>query len=143
MFWDLVDPGHVESADLGYNEYDGAGTWMTYLSCMPDDVEKNLNRMQAVFDDVNSNGISEEELDQAKNKVASRIVLRGERPMGRLSSLGNNWVYRNEYASVADDLATVRAITLDEVRETLDAFPIRMTTTVGVGPRENLDVSID
>lgn len=138
LFWDLVDPGHVESADLGYNEYDGTGTWMTYLSCMPDDVEENIRRMKRVFDDVNAEGIRLEELDQAKNKVASRIVLRGERPMGRLSSLGGNWVYRGHYRSVADDLATVRAISLDDIRLLLEKYPIEMITTVGVGPRDSL-----
>ena len=138
LFWELVDPGHVESADLGYNEYDGAGTWMTYLSCMPDDVEKNIQRMSAVFEEVNKNSITADELEQAKNKVASRIVLRGERPMGRLSSLGGNWVYRGEYSSVADDLEIVRGVSLQNINAVLEQFPLTMTTTVGVGPRENL-----
>ncbi len=57
----------------------------------------------------------EEELEQAQNKVASRIVLRSERPMGRLSSLGSNWVYRGEYRSVQDDLDAFRKITADDV----------------------------
>lgn len=140
LFWELVDPGHVESADLGYNEYDGAGTWMTYLSCMPDDTESNIRRMENVFEDVNRDGIRVDELEQAKNKVASRIVLRGERPMGRLSSLGGNWVYRGEYASVADDLDRIRSVSLEDIRELLDKYPIRMNTTVGVGPRESLEL---
>lgn len=140
LFWDMVDPGFVDSAELGYNEYDGAGTWMTYLSCAPQDVEKNLQRMQDVFDEVNRNGITEEELEQARNKVASRIVLQGERPMGRLSSLGNNWVYRGEYRSMADDLQTVRSIKLEEIAELREQFPITMYTTVGVGPRSELKI---
>ncbi len=138
LFWDMVDPGFVDSAELSYNEYDGAGTWMTYLSCAPEDVETNLKRMQSVFDEVNRDGVTEEELEQAKNKVASRIVLRGERPMGRLSSLGGNWVYRKEYCSVADDLQTVRAVSLNDINALLKQFPVTMTTTVGVGPRETL-----
>lgn len=138
LFWDLVDPGYVEAADLGYNEYDGAGTWMTYLSCKPEEVEENLSRMQKVFDDVNQNGVTAEELEQAKNKVASRIVLRGERPMGRLTALGSNWVYRGEYQTVADDLKIVRAISLQDINELLEVFPIRLNTTVGVGPRDEL-----
>ncbi len=140
LFWELVDPGYVESADLGYNEYDGAGTWMTYLSCMPDDVEKNIARMHKVFHDVNQGGITAEELEQAKNKVASRVVLRGERPMGRLASLGGNWVYRKEYNSIADDLAIVRGLSLKDVGELLEKYPLKFNTTVGVGPREKLDL---
>ena len=138
LFWELVDPGHAEAADLGYNEYDGAGTWMTYLSCQPEQVKSNLANMQRVFDDVNRDGITAEELEQARNKVASRIVLRGERPMGRLSSLGNNWVYRNEYRSVAEDLQTIRSVTLKDVRDVLDQFPLQMQTTAGVGPLETI-----
>lgn len=138
LFWELVDPGYVEAADLGYNEYDGAGTWMTYLSCLPEEVEENVERMQRVFDEVNRTAVSVEELEQAKNKVASRIVLRGERPMGRLSALGGNWVYRQEYQSVADDLKIVRAVTQDDIARLLKDFPIQLITTVGVGPRKEL-----
>ena len=36
--------------------------------------------------------------------------------MGRLASLGHNWLYRHEYRSVADDLATLRAITTADIR---------------------------
>lgn len=140
LFWELVDPGHVESADLAYNEYDGAGAWMSYLSCLPEDTEQNLVRMQNVFEDVNRNGISADELEQARNKVASRIVLRGERPMGRLSSLGSNWVYRREYCSIADDLRIVRSVSLKDIGQLLEQYPIRMVTTVGVGPREQLEI---
>lgn len=138
LFWELVDPGHADSADLGYSEYEGAGAWMGYLSCSPEDVAENMARCQRVFDEVNLKGINSDELEQARNKVASRIVLRGERPMGRLSSLGGNWMYRNEYRSIAADLQTIRGLTLKDIREVLDRFPITMTTTVGVGPLKGL-----
>ena len=138
LFWELVDPGLAESADLSYSEYDGAGAWMSYLSCSPEMVEENIARCQKIFDDVNANGITAEELEQARNKVASRIVLRGERPMGRLSSLGGNWMYRQEYRSIADDLQSIRRITLQEIQEVLQRYPISMSTTVGVGPLTEL-----
>jgi predicted Zn-dependent peptidase len=134
MFWDIVDPGHADSAELGYNEYDGAGTWMMYLSCHPDQTAENLQRMQDIFDVVNKDGVTEDELEQARNKVASRIVLRGERPMGRLSSLGGNWVYRGEYCSVANDLEIVRSIGASQIRALLEKYPLNVNTTVGVGP---------
>ncbi len=140
LFWELVDPGDAEAADLGYNEYDGTGTWMTYLSCQPEQAGSNLEVFQRVFDDVNRHGITADELEQARNKVASRIVLRGERPMGRMSSLGSNWVYRNQYSSIADDLKTVRGITLDDIRNVLDQYPLKMVTTAGVGPLAELAV---
>jgi predicted Zn-dependent peptidase len=138
LFWELVDPGFAESCDLGYSEYDGDGAWMSYLSCAPDDVTQNLERCLAVYNDVNQNGITPDELEQARNKVASRIVLRGERPMGRLTSLGGNWLYRSEYRSIAEDLNLIRSIPIHQIHDLLQKFPLQMTSTAGVGPLQTL-----
>ena len=35
LYWELVDPGLVESAEIGYYEYEGAGTYMTFLNGSP------------------------------------------------------------------------------------------------------------
>lgn len=139
MYWEIVDPGFAEAAEVGYNEYDGSGTFLTYLSCSPDTATENLDRVRAIYESVNRDGITEEELQLAKNKVASRIVLRSERPMGRLSSLGANWVYRQEYRSVQDDLDTVQSLTSGDIRKSLEAYPLGQTTTVAVGPLKSLN----
>ena len=138
LFWELVDPGLAEAADLDFNDYDGSGSYLTYLSSEPEAIADNLARIQAIYAEVNLHGIREEELTLAQNKVASRVVLRSERPTGRLSSLGGNWIYREEYRSVGDDLATLRGITCRDVRELLDIYPLGATTTVAVGPLESL-----
>jgi predicted Zn-dependent peptidase len=138
LFWELVDPGLVEACELGFNEYDGAGTWLTYLSCGPEETANNLDRVQAIYDKVNAEGVTSVELETAKNKVLSRIVLRSERPMGRLSSLGGNWLYRKEYQSVEDDLEAVRRLTVHDLRDLLSVYPLAMTTIVTIGPLAEL-----
>ena len=134
LYWEIVDPGYADSADLGYAEYAGSGAYLSYLCCSPDDVAANMQRLKDVLADVQAGGVTEQELEQARNKVASRVVLAGERPMGRLSSLGGNWVYRNSYRSVRDDLETIQSITLNDVRQLLDEYPLTLTTTCGIGP---------
>lgn len=139
IFWEMVDPGYVETGELGYNEFDGSGAYLGYFGCTPDQTVKNVERLRKIFDDVNENGVTDLELTQAKNKVASRVVLRSERPMGRLGSLGHNWLHRHEYRSVAADLHAVRAVTTGEIRELLQVYPLRQLTTAAVGPLESLD----
>ncbi len=139
MYWDLVEPGDVEVAELGHYEYDGSGSYATYVSARPEAVELALARISDIYDAVNSEGVTEEELERAKKKAASRIVLRSERPMSRLSLLGGNWIYRGTYRSVEDDLNTLQSITLKDVRELLDAYPLGQMTTVAVGPLNSLD----
>jgi predicted Zn-dependent peptidase len=138
LYWDLVDTGLSESADLSYNEYDGTGAYLTYLCSTPESAGDNLKRIRDIYHDVNSRGATEEELEQARNKAASRIVLRSERPMGRLSSLGSNWVYRNEYRSVQADLDAYRAITTDDVNAVLKKYPLGQLSTAAVGPLKSL-----
>lgn len=139
MYWDIVDPGYAEVAEVSYNDYDGSGVYLTYFGCDPKDTAANLKRVEKIFDEVNASGVTEEELTQAKNKVSSRIVLRSERPMGRLGSLGSNWLYRGEYRSVEDDLSVVDAITTDDIRNLLKTYPLGHTTTAAVGPLESLN----
>ena len=134
LYWELLDPGLVESAEMGYYEYEEAGAYLTFLNGPPEETKANLQRISDIYDDVNLNGVTADELEQAKNKVCSRVVLRGERPMGRLGTLGNNWLFRREYRSIADDVAIVQAITLADIRRLLDEFPLSQMTTVGVGP---------
>jgi predicted Zn-dependent peptidase len=138
MFWDLVDPGDAEAAELGFNEYEGSGTWLTYLSCQPEDAESNLERIRRLYAEVNHSGVTADELETAKNKAASRIVLRSERPMGRLSSLGGNWVYLNSYRSVKADLDAVNEVTREDICKVTEKYPLDVLTTVGIGPLTTL-----
>lgn len=138
LYWDLVDPGLAESAECGYYEFEGTGTFLTFLNGPPESTAENLQRISLVYDSINKNGVTADELEQAKNKIATRIVLRSERPMGRLSSLGGNWLARREYRTVEDDLAIVRNVSLTQIKDLLAEFPLLQTTTVGVGPLKGL-----
>ena len=137
LYWELLDPGLVESAELGYYEYEETGAYLTFLNGPPEETRSNIERIARIYDEVNKHGITADELEQAKNKVCSRLVLRGERPMGRLGGLGNNWLFRREYRSIADDVNIVQNLRLADIRELLDQYPLSQMTTIGVGPLED------
>ena len=134
LYWELLDPGLVESAEMGYYEYEETGAYLTFVNGPPEETKANLDRIARIYADVNKKGVTADELEQAKNKVCSRLVLRGERPMGRLGALGNNWLFHREYRAIADDVAIVQNITLADIRRLLDLFPLGQMTTIGVGP---------
>ncbi len=134
LYWELLDPGLVESAEMGYYEFEETGAYLTFLNGPPEETKANLKRIAKIYANVNEQGVTADELEQAKNKVCSRLVLRGERPMGRLGALGNNWLFRREYRSIADDVTIVQNITLADIRTLLDRFPLGQMTTIGVGP---------
>jgi predicted Zn-dependent peptidase len=138
IFWELTDSGLAESANLGHYEYLGVGMYYTWLACEPDLVEENLKRLHAIYHDVDAAGLTEDELQQAKNKVKARVVLGSERPQNRLFNVGGNWLQRREYRSVADDLASLDAVTIDDLRAVLRKYPLSRYSTITVGPREDV-----
>ncbi len=134
LYWALVDPGHADGAEVSYQDYNRAGTYYTFLSCEPDRTQENLARVVDVYGRTMAGGLADEELSQAKNKVLARSVLRSERPMGRLASLGFHWAYRREYMPVDRELELFGKVTVDDARRVLTAWPLLPMTVVSVGP---------
>ena len=138
LYWELVDPGLAETVSLGHCEYHGAGVMMTYMSCEPEQTGDNLSRIVDVYRKAETGGITAAELEQAKNKIRSRIVLSSERPRGRLFALGTDWVYRREYRPTEADLAAVAGVTMDDLMAVLAKYPLSRATTVTIGPLAEL-----
>ena len=134
MYWDLVDPGLVESAGAMTDQAQGTGLAVASFSSDPEKALENLEIVKRILSDVQANGITADELTQAKNKIASRIVRGNERPMGRMRSIAGAWIYNREYADVDTELARFDAVSLESVRGYLDEYPLDAPTVVGYGP---------
>ncbi|MGH7226975.1 MAG: M16 family metallopeptidase, partial [Gemmataceae bacterium] len=139
LYWALIDPGLADSADCSYHEYEGAGAFYTSLSCEPEQAEENLSIVAEVLRTVQRDGISEEELNQARSKVLSRVVRGSERPKGRMMALGMNWIYQHAYRSMDDELRAYEAVTLPDLRQVLERYPLDRTTMLALGPLARLD----
>lgn len=138
LYWELVDPGLAEQVSLSHHEFEGAGLFMTYLSCHPDSAADNHDRIVKIYREAETGSISVDELEQAKSKIGSRVVLSGERPRGRLFAVGSDWIQRREYRSIRDDLEEVAAITTEDVAAVMARHPISRATIVTIGPLEDL-----
>ena len=58
---------------------------------------------QAELEKVKSD-LNDDEVERAKNKIASSLVLQGEVPIGRMRSIGGQWMYNKEYRSLERDM---------------------------------------
>jgi predicted Zn-dependent peptidase len=134
LYWEIVDPGHAESASLSHHDYHGTGLYGTYLACSPENTQENMQRVLDIYREAEGDGCTPEELDQAKNKINARVVLSSERPRGRLFNVGANWTYRHEYRSVKDDLDAVERVTLADIGRVLARYPLTTNTTMAIGP---------
>ena len=134
LYWELVDPGIAEVAELSHGEYQGAGVFCTQVSCAPEDAEEVYRRVIEVYETAHAEGITEVELQQAKNKVRSQLVLSSERPSRRMFNVGGDWVYRREYRSLEEDLDQVASIRLEQIADVLNRYSLLEGTTLTIGP---------
>lgn len=133
LYWELVNSGMAESAGCDSDEKDGTGCFVAYASTEPE----RLDEVGAVLQRVVSSALefSDDDLERAKTKLAARIVLDGETPMGRLMSLGNEWVYRRKIHNLKDTVRRLRAVSHDEIRAALDRYPLRSWSEFRLLPR--------
>ncbi|GAB4131898.1 M16 family metallopeptidase [Thermopirellula anaerolimosa] len=139
LFWEFVDSGMAESASLTFSEHEDAGVFGLMLSCSEDLFSENLKRLQNVIRVLESDGITEEELQRAKRKIFTRTVLAGERPRNRLFSLGLKWLLFQSYQTVKEKLRLVEAVTLEDVNRLIQRYPFSCHASVAVGPWEAND----
>jgi predicted Zn-dependent peptidase len=138
LYWALVDPGVAESADCSFHEYEGTGSFYTSFSGEPEEAESNLEIVLEVLRDTGRDGVTEEELQQARNKILSRVVRASERPKGRMIAVGMHWIYQHEYRTMDDELKAYEAVTIKTIREVLDRYPIDRVSTLALGPLTSL-----
>ena len=138
LYWALVDPGLADSADTSFQDYQGTGSLNTSFSCEPDQTEKDLAIVLKLLGEVQRKGITQEELNQAKSKIGSRVVRGSERPMGRMQAIGMTWTYLHEYRTMDDEMKAYDSVSLQSVREVLNRYPVDRVTTLALGPLASL-----
>jgi predicted Zn-dependent peptidase len=133
-FWALVDKALAETASMQCESMDGTGAFYSYIRCSTENMQKVLDAVKSIFEELDNKGVTEAELTKAKNKILSSLVLRNEIPMGRLVSVGFNWVYRQEHRATEQDIADVKAVTVDDVNSLIKLLKPGRFTMFNIGP---------
>ncbi|MGD1278020.1 MAG: pitrilysin family protein [Tepidisphaeraceae bacterium] len=133
LYWALVDNAIAEEADFGFYPHDGCGSFYISLTTDPQRTEQALQITHKELARVRGD-LTEEEVQRAKNKIASALVLEGEVPLGRMRAIAGQWVYNKEYRSLEMDMATLLSITADSLRQLMGQFPFEPMTIVTLGP---------
>jgi predicted Zn-dependent peptidase len=134
FYWALVDNAIAEDADFGFYPHDRLGSY--YLSLVTDP-ERSDEALDIALKELNKvkTDLNADEVERAKNKIASSIVLSGEVPLGRMRAIGGMWIYTGEYRSLEQDMSTLMAITPSSLRELMEQYPFDPMTIVTLGPK--------
>ena len=134
FFWELVDKALAEAASMQFGAMDGTGLFCSYVRCSTENFARVLDIVRDIFESLARDGITEDELRKAKNKILSALVIKNELPMGRLVDLGFNWIYLNEYRNIEDDVNAIKAVTVEDVHSLIERFDPGDFTQLSLGP---------
>ncbi len=132
LFWELIDTGLAETVALWPQFFQECGCIVGYLCCAPEDTAENIETMERVIKQVIDEGVSQRELDLARNKIVASLILSDERPSNRLFALGQSWLARRRYDPLDAVLARYAAVSTDELRDMAIQTLAQTPTTVQV-----------
>ena len=124
LYWALVDTGLADEAQAQWDGRDGVGDSLLYCSCSPEHAEQvrdvALKEIDGLVD-----SLTEDDLQRVRSKTATGATLQGELPGGRMRRLGQLWTYLGRYRSLEEELEKINAVTLADLRDVHEAFPLR------------------
>ena len=134
-YWGLTEPALAEIASMQCESMDGTGVYYSYICCDPNKTQTVLDTVQTLLGEIEKDGVSQEEIETAKNKMLSALTIKCEQPMGRLVSLGFNWVYNHQYHSVQQDIDAIKTVTASDVFGLIKKMTPGKFTMLSLGPK--------
>ena len=135
LFWNIHQQGLAEAAVAGLMSLEGTGLVELYATTSPAHAPEVLRLMQAELKTLEKEGVHEDELQRAKDKLISQIILSAEQTASRMQALPTTWISEGRLKSAADEAAEVEAVTVAQVHQALARFPMtEQLTLTAYGP---------
>lgn len=144
LFWNIFQKGLAETAVASLSPFDNTGLMLAYVSTTPDHAPAVMELVRAELKNMQDDGVQEDELRRAKDKLVSRTVLDGESAYSRMQDLAYTWVAEQRLRSIEDEMAEIEAVTTADIRRVLDRFPLTdRHVFTAYGPVEAAPFGID
>jgi predicted Zn-dependent peptidase len=137
-----------EKRGLAYSVYSftsqhaDTGMWGVYVGCLPSKADDVLAICTSEVEKVVAAGLTDAELARGKGQMRGSIVLGLEDPSSRMSRLGKSELVHPRLEPVDETLASVEAVTHDDVRAIASEVLARPKALAVVGPFDDADAFV-
>ena len=116
LFQEIREKNGLAYSVYTYNQYYlSGGLTSTYIGTNLENYEKAIEITLLEFRKMRENGVTEDELQKAKNKYMSRIAFAMENPRSRMIILGNYYIRKNEILDTEKIKNEINAVKLTDV----------------------------
>jgi len=116
------------------SQHADTGIWGVYAGCLPAKADEVLAICRDEIAKVISGGLTDDEMERGKGQLRGSIVLGLEDPSSRMSRIGKAELVYPRLEPVEEILASIDAVSHDDVREVAAAVLAQPKTLAVVGP---------
>jgi predicted Zn-dependent peptidase len=143
LFWAVYQEGLADSASAQAMEFEDTGMLLVHIGTDPSKAEQALDVTERELERLQRFDVDEAELERAKAKLNSSVVIGGESTNERVMGLISSWLTLGRLESLEEVRTKIDEVTLDDLRNLLEDRPIWPNQVItAVGPLSDDDLPI-
>lgn len=120
LFTEIREKRGLAYSVYAYNQsYSKGGITSVYIGTNKESYKKAIEVTLKVFKDVQENGLTEKELQKAKNKYISKLLFSTENMRSRMNYSGIMYLRKNKLFNINELLEDIDRVTIDRLNEYL------------------------
>jgi len=135
LYWALYQKGLAESATAQPMEFQDNGLLLIHVATEPAQAAEALRTTQQELERLQAFDVTQDELDRAKAKIMSAVVIGGESTQERVMSLIRSWLTKGRLETLEETRRQIEAVTLQDLQDLVRDFPLAPEQVItAVGP---------
>lgn len=134
LFWAVYQEGLADSATAQAMEFEDTGMLLVHIGTEPSKAAEALEVTQRELERLQRFDVEEAELERAKAKLNSSVIIGGESTNERVMGLISSWLTQGRLESLEEVRTKIEEVTLDDLKRLLEDKPIwpnQVITSVG------------
>jgi predicted Zn-dependent peptidase len=126
--------GLAYAVGSSFSSYSDAGTWNVWAGVAPERLAEALGVIGAVLGELRDRGISDAEIEAAREHLRANLVLGHDSPTARMAHLAEQVLIGADELAVAASIAAIQGVTADQVWELARELLSERLAVAAVGP---------
>lgn len=142
LYWALHERGLAESATAQIMSFHDAGLMLIHVATEPDKAQAALETAREQLQILQNGPIDIQELERAKAKLTSSVVIGGESTYARSMAIVHSWLVHCKLETLEEVRQKIEAVTLEDLHSVLRDRPVaprQVIAAVGPLPESSLD----
>ncbi len=145
LYWSVYQTGLAETVSAEAMEFEDNGIMFVHLATEPKLAVNAVRVVREQLNKIQEFDIQPDELQRAKTKLKTSVIIGGESTNDRVMGLINSWLTVGRLETLEEIRDKIDAVTLDDIRALLSDFPLapdQLITAVGPLTDEDLALAI-